>query len=155
MASSDSEEGARTVLVADASRVYREAVRSLLEAEAPGWELAGEAFDGDQAREAMRRIAPDVVLLDRALPDRGGLDLLEFLRAARPSTPVLMTGVDWDRPSVEAAFERGAAGVLTKHESAQQLIPALHRVVRGERVGMEGEDALPREGPPDRDADEG
>lgn len=123
-----------TLLVVDPSPGFREAVRMLLAAEAPECELLDEMADGEGAAEAVRDLQPDVVLLERVLPGRNGLEVLRELRRASPSGRVLITGVDWDAPSVEAALEAGASGVLAKHAAADRLASALRSVAAGKEV---------------------
>lgn len=123
-----------TLLIVDPSPGFREAVRMLLAAEAPECELLDEMADGDGAGEAVRRLQPDVILLERVLPGRNGLEVLRELRRALPSGRVLITGVDWDAPLVEAALESGATGVLAKHAAAERLADALRSVAAGKEV---------------------
>lgn len=123
-----------SLLVVDPSPGFREAVRMLISAEAPECRMVGEIADGDGAGDAVRRLRPDVVLLERVLPGRSGLEVLREIRRAWPSGRVLITSVDWDAPSVEAAFDAGAAGVLSKHAAADRLALALRSVASGHPV---------------------
>lgn len=123
-----------SLLVVDPSPGFREAVRMLVTAEAPECELVGEISDGEGAGEAARRLRPDVVLLERVLPDRSGLEVLRELCRAWPDGRVLITSVDWDAPSVEAAVDAGATGVLSKHAAADRLARALRSVAAGKTV---------------------
>lgn len=123
-----------SLLVVDPSPGFREAVRMLISAEAPECELVGEIADGEGVGTALRRLEPDVILLERALPGRSGLEVLRDLSRDRPSARVLITSVDWDAPSVEAAFEAGASGVLSKHAAADRLAQALRSVAAGRTV---------------------
>lgn len=117
-----------TLLVIDPSDLFRKSLRTLLSAEAPDCRIVAEAADGSRGLEAARRLKPDVILLERHLPDGNGFQLLEELGAACPSSRVLMTSFDWDPPTTRAAFDRGAAGILPKHFAADYLVEAVRRV---------------------------
>lgn len=123
-----------SLLVVDPIPAFRDAVRMLVTAEAPDCDPVDEAADGREALEAVRRLDPDVVLLERVLPDRSGLKVLADVRRDCPAARVLLTGVDWDGPTVEAALAAGAAGVLPKHAAADRLVTALRCVAEGGTV---------------------
>lgn len=120
-----------TLFIADPSAAFRSAVRMLISARAPEWTLLGEAADAEGTLEALSRLAPDVILVERVLPDGSTLNLLESFRDACPSARVVVTSVDWDPATMEAALERGAAGVLPKLATADLLVAALRRVDEG------------------------
>lgn len=123
-----------SLLVVDPNPGFREALRMLISVEAPECELVAEIEHGIQAAETVRRLRPDVVLVERVLPDGSALDLVRDLHEASPSARVVLICVDWDRPTVEAALEAGASGVVPKHAAADCLVPALRRVLDGDVV---------------------
>lgn len=115
------------ILVTDPSPVFRESLRSLLETEAPEWEIVGVAATASDALSATRRLEPDVILLERHLEDSNGLAVLSTLCEACPEARVLMISFDWDPASRRAALECGARGVLLK-DDADHLVEALRDV---------------------------
>lgn len=115
------------LLVADPSPVFRESLRSLLDAEVPEWELVGEAATACDALSSARCLDPDVILLERHLEDSHGLALLPSLRERFPDTHVVMISFDWDPAARQAASERGARSVLFK-DDAHHLVEALRDV---------------------------
>lgn len=119
------------LLVTDPSPVFRRSLRSLLEAEAPEWEIVGEASTASDALSAARRLEPDVILLERHLENRDGLTVLSSLCEEFPDTHVLMISFDWDPATRQAALERGARGVLLK-DDADHLVEALRDVSAGD-----------------------
>ena len=93
----------RTVLIVDDHAGYRAGARALLESD--GFEVVGEAADGEAAIEAARRLRPDIVLLDVQLPGLDGFAVAERLAAAsHPPVVVLISSRDAD------AFRRRLAG---------------------------------------------
>lgn len=124
------------LLVTDPSPVFRSSLRSLLEAEAPKWEIVGEAATGAEALSAARRLRPDLVLLERHLGDDEGLDVLSALGDACPDARVLMISFDWEPGTRRAALERGARGVLLK-DDADHLVEALREVAGEADPGAE------------------
>jgi DNA-binding NarL/FixJ family response regulator len=96
------------VVIADSNPVVRMGFRSLLEASAAAV-VVGEAGTGDEACEIVRRLRPDVVLLDVHVPDRDGLSVLPDLTAV---SRVLVVTYHDDEETVTAAMLAGATGYL-------------------------------------------
>jgi two-component system response regulator NreC len=119
------------ILLADEQSLFREAVRSVLEAE-PDFDVVGEARDGLQAVAEAERSQPDVVFLDAALPNCDGIRATGLIRERAPETRVLiLCGEDDDRVLVDA-LEAGANGFLSKASPLAELIDAARSLFRGE-----------------------
>lgn len=116
------------VLLADDHRLLREAFARLLEADC---EVAGVAADGREAVELARRLRPDVVVLDVAMPVLNGLDAARQLRDAAPGTKVVFLTVSEDPDVAAEAFRAGASGFLLKNSAATELVQAIFEVYRG------------------------
>jgi DNA-binding NarL/FixJ family response regulator len=118
----------RIVLVDDHAMV-REGLRSMLES--PAVHVAGEAGGGREAVELVRRLRPDVVLLDVRMPDLSGLAALEIIKSENPGTAVLIV-TTYDNPEYRVkAVIGGAAGYLLKSASRQELLAAIATVAEG------------------------
>ncbi|MFD1213273.1 response regulator [Arthrobacter sp. GCM10027362] len=87
----------------------------------PGFTVAGVAHTGAQALEAVRRLHPDLVLLDIHLPDISGLDLLHRLRAVAPELDVLIISAAREMDTVRRALRGGIVHYLMKPFSSQDL----------------------------------
>ena len=101
------------VLVVDDHEPFRRAARAVIE-ETKGFELAGEAGDGEASIAAAESLRPDIVLMDINLPGMSGLEATRLIRAALPATVVLLLSA---RESLEYAAEAvdcGAAAYLPK-----------------------------------------
>jgi len=122
----------RVCIVEDQTLVRQGLVRLL--SLASDIEVVGEAADGDEARNVIRRTAPDVVLLDVRMPRASGLDLLEYLQR-QPSSPpcILLTTFD-DDDAVLRGIRLGARGYLLKDVTLQAVTEAIHKVFAGETL---------------------
>ncbi len=118
------------VLVCDDHLIVRQGIRMLL-ADAPDIALAAEAASGPEALAVVRAGGIDVVLLDIAMPQRDGLDILRQLKAEAPKLPVLMLSTYPDRQYAVRSLKLGAAGYLNKSLDAEQMVEAIRRVARG------------------------
>jgi DNA-binding NarL/FixJ family response regulator len=121
------------ILIVDDHDLVREGVRTMLEQE-PGFEVVGECGDGQEAIRAVRELAPDVVLMDVALPGGiGGLEATEAILSERPATRVIMLTQYGEREYIRRALKIGAQGYLLKRSVSSQLKEAIHTVFQGRR----------------------
>jgi two-component system, NarL family, invasion response regulator UvrY len=118
------------VLVCDDHLIVRQGIKQIL-ADAPDIAVAGEAANGPDALACVRHGGIDVVLLDIAMPQRDGLDVLKALKAEAPRLPVLMLSTYPDRQYAVRSLKLGAAGYLNKSADSAQLIDAIRRVALG------------------------
>ena len=119
------------VLIADDHRLFREALRSVLEREC---DVVGEAATGEEALALAARTHPDIVLLDLGMPGVGGLNAAHRLAKEAPSSRVvILSQHDDEEYVVEAMVDAGAAGYLVKTDAAAELLSALRAVVSGRR----------------------
>jgi two-component system invasion response regulator UvrY len=118
------------VLVCDDHLIVRQGIKQIL-ADAPDIAVAGEAANGPDALARVRAGGIDVVLLDIAMPQRDGLDVLKALKADAPKLPVLMLSTYPDRQYAVRSLKLGAAGYLNKSADSEQLIDAIRRVALG------------------------
>jgi len=118
------------VLICDDHLIVRQGIRQLL-ADAPGIEVHAEAANGPEALHHVRAGGVDVVLLDIAMPQRDGLDVLRQLRTEAPQLPVLMLSTYPDRQYAVRSLKLGASGYLNKSADAEQMVDAIRRVARG------------------------
>jgi DNA-binding NarL/FixJ family response regulator len=119
------------VLIADDHTLVRQGIRSLL-ALTSDIEIVGEAADGRQAIEKVRQLAPDVVLMDLAMPKMGGLEATRRIRKEFPATKVLAVTQYDDSEYVIPVIEAGARGFVTKMASPLELASAIQTVYRGD-----------------------
>jgi len=122
-----------TILVVDDHAVVREGLRAFLGLQ-DGFEIVGEAADGDEALEQAEQLEPDVILMDLVMPGRDGVSAMRELkqRAARSRVIVLTSFLEDDR--LLPALEAGAAGYLLKNSQPAELARAVRAAHAGEAV---------------------
>jgi len=120
------------ILVVDDHALVRRGLIELLQSLPVGTEF-GEAGTGADALTMALSESWDVVLLDLALPDRHGLDVLRELHAAKPKLPVLILTMFPEDQLALRVLEIGAAGYLTKESAPEELLLAIERVVTGHK----------------------
>jgi DNA-binding NarL/FixJ family response regulator len=118
------------VLVVDDHPLFRDGLTSLLEG--AGFEVAGQAEDGEAALEAADRLKPDLVLLDLKMPGMDGLSALRRLKASRPDLLVVILTVSEEDEDLIEAIEAGANGYLHKNLNASQFLALLKGLEQGE-----------------------
>lgn len=126
------------VLIGDDHRIVREGLKQVLgdlSNGAPEIVVCAEAQTGPEVLERVQALqggeGVDVVLLDIALPERDGLDVLQALRAAWPALPVLMLSTYPERQYAVRCIKLGAAGYLNKSADADAMVAAVRKAAAG------------------------
>jgi DNA-binding NarL/FixJ family response regulator len=119
-----------SILLIDDHPIFLEGLRRVLESR-EGLTVAGETATIAEAVEQVRRLRPDVTLLDLSLKDGSGLDALPLLLAACPETRVIVLS-GYGPENVLPALRRGARGFVSKDTASTDLLKAIEAVRRGE-----------------------
>jgi two-component system, NarL family, invasion response regulator UvrY len=119
-----------TVLLVDDHAVVREGYRRLLE-RGGNIEVTGEADDAESALARFRELAPQVVVMDIALPGVSGVEALRRMLAENPATRVLVFSMYEDAIFATRALQAGACGYVTKASAPNVLVEAVLTVARG------------------------
>jgi DNA-binding NarL/FixJ family response regulator len=122
-----------TVLLVEDHTVVREGLRNLIELE-DDFEVAGEAHTGREAVVQVKKLQPDVVLMDIAMPLLNGLEATRQMLKANPATKVLMLSAHSDDAYVKSATESGARGFLLKQGTAHDVCRAIREVHKGNKI---------------------
>lgn len=120
------------IVIAEDHSVVREGLKILIRSD-PQLMVAGEASSGRSVIELVDKIKPDVVLMDLAMPDGGGLDATRGICSRKNPAKVLVLSAYQDEETVEKALEAGASGFLTKHSAASELLEAIRQVCAGKQ----------------------
>jgi DNA-binding NarL/FixJ family response regulator len=118
------------VIIADDHGMMRDGLRAVLEK--AGVEVIGEAANGHEAIAEARRLQPEVVVMDIAMPELNGIDATRWLATEMPSVKVVALSMNADRRYVTAVFGAGAVGYVLKNSASEELLTALQVVTRGE-----------------------
>lgn len=119
-------------LVVDDHPLMRQGVKDLLLGKGLCHDVV-EAASGEEALTAVRREPWDLLVLDVALPDKHGLEVLKEVKLLRPSIRVIMLSLYPEREFALRAIKAGASGYLTKDRSPSELVKAVEEVVAGRR----------------------
>jgi DNA-binding NarL/FixJ family response regulator len=118
------------VLIVDDHIIARNGVRLMLST-ADDIEVVGEAETAEAAMQLVQSERLDVALLDIALPDKSGLELLKSIRAVKPRLAVLMLSMYAEQVYAVRALKLGAAGYLTKNTPAGTIAEAVRKAAAG------------------------
>jgi DNA-binding NarL/FixJ family response regulator len=118
------------ILIADDHALFRESLRSLLEAR--DMTIVAEAENGRQAVEMAWKHKPDVVLMDLMMPEMDGLEATKHLTAELPEIKVVILTASDDDSNLFEAIKAGAKGYLLKDLQAEEFFGLLEGVDRGE-----------------------
>ncbi len=121
------------VAVVDDHPLVRAGVSSMLQA-AGGIEIVAEASDGPEAIRQAELLKPDIMLLDIRLSGASGIDVCEKLRHRAPHTKVILLTSFGEKEYIQMSLEVGAYGYLAKTASQEEIVDAISRVARGERL---------------------
>jgi len=119
-----------TVLLSEDHTLVREGLRLLLET-ATDIQVVGEAADGHQSVRETKRLKPDVVLQDIAMPLLNGVEATRQICKESPNVKVLILSAYSDDQRIEHAIEAGAAGYLLKETLGDDLLQAIREVAKG------------------------
>lgn len=125
------EESCIRVLIVDDHAIVRKGIRALL-SEAGGFEVVGEADNGQEAVLRAEAVHPDVILMDLLMPGMDGIEAARQITSRQPQTRILVLTSFAADNKVFPAIKAGAAGYLLKDSSPDELVRAIRQVHRGE-----------------------
>jgi DNA-binding NarL/FixJ family response regulator len=111
---------------------HEEFLRTLRGELSQAFEVVGTVKDGKDAIDAVRRVDPDVLVIDISMPIRDGLQAAEDLRDANCRTKIVFLTIHEQSDYVSAAFAAGASGYVTKRHLGTDLAPAIHAAFQGD-----------------------
>ncbi len=124
-------DGSYRILLVDDHPLVREGLAEVLQRE-PDLCICGEAVDCHGALEAIRVTRPDLAIVDLALRQSSGLELIKDIRACYSRVRVLVVSMQDEMVQAERALRAGACGYITKEEAAASVVQAVRQALRGE-----------------------
>jgi len=119
-----------SILIADDHDIIREGIKNILR-DSLGYEIVGEAADGEEVVTAVKKLKPDILLLDISMPKISGMEVIEQVHYVSPKTKILIITVHKAHTYILKAFKAGAKGYLHKENAGEDLLFALDKISRG------------------------
>jgi two-component system chemotaxis response regulator CheY len=119
----------KTVVVIDDESTMRQMLTLILTA--GGYQVVGEAINGQDGVTLCEKLKPDLVLLDINMPKMNGLLALEFIREQNPATKVIMVSVESKHIKVAEAIKRGASGFVVKPLNPASVLDRIESCFKG------------------------
>ena len=120
------------IMIADDHAIVREGLKQIV-ADTTYLVVTGEAKNEQETLKLVRKGDYDIILLDIAMPGRGGLDVLKQLKQEKPKLPVLILSMYPEEQYAVRALKMGAAGYLTKVSAPDELIKAIKKISAGRK----------------------
>ncbi len=120
----------KRVLIAEDHQMLREGLKAIL-ADREALDIVGEAVDGLEALRMVKRLKPDLMLLDLSMPRMNGLSVLLDAKTYQPGIKTLVLTIHQSETYVLETFEAGADGYCSKNDSREELLVAIDSVLAG------------------------
>ncbi len=121
-----------TILIADDHAIVRRGLQNLLEDEA-NIDIVGEATDGIEALAQIKKLSPQIVLLDLTMPNMGGLEVAKIVSTEYPQTKSLIFSMHNNQEYMVRSVENGAMGYLLKDTTKEEILNAIQTVSEGKK----------------------
>lgn len=122
----------KRILIVDDSFYMRTMLKNMLTD--AGYEIVGEAPNGQTALELAKETKPDLITLDVILPDNTGLDVLKGIKAEQPDMKVIIVSAVGQEVIVNEAMEYGAKSYIVKPFSEEKVLEVVSKVLANEPV---------------------
>lgn len=121
----------KRIVIIDDHPLFREGLKAII-GRSTKYEVAGEAGNGHDGLQLAGKLKPDIVLVDIALPDQSGLELIGSILKYSPLTRVLIVSVHSSIDYIVKAFKSGALGYVVKVSAAEKLLEGIEHVLKGD-----------------------
>lgn len=115
------------ILIADDHSIVRRGLRDLLNGQ-PGLEICGEATTGTETIEAVRRLKPNLVILDLTMPEMNGLEAARIMREESPDIDVMILSMHFSEELAREVLHSGAMAYVLKSDADRELLAAVDHV---------------------------
>ena len=121
---------AKRIVIVDDHPLFRKGLEDLIHSEG-SFAVCGEAGNAAEAMEIIRKLNPDLAIVDLSLPGANGIELIKNVRAEFPKLPILVLSMHDESLYALRALRAGAGGYVMKHEAMANVIHAIHEVFNG------------------------
>src|SRR6266550_2150347 len=121
---------AKRIVVVDDHPLFRKGLEQLIRSDG-GFAVCGEAGNAAESMEVIRKLNPDLAIVDLSLPGANGIELIKNIRAEFPKLPILVLSMHDESLYGLRALRAGAEGYVMKHEAMANVIQAIHEVFSG------------------------
>jgi len=121
----------KRIIIIDDHPLFREGLKSIIGRSAR-YEVIGEAGSGRDGLQLAGKLKPDIALVDIALPDQSGLELIGDILKSSPLTRILIISVHSNIDYIVKAFQSGAFGYIVKVSAADKLLEGIEHVLKGD-----------------------
>jgi DNA-binding NarL/FixJ family response regulator len=122
--------GSKRILIVDDHPLFRKGLTQLIDSEG-AFAVCGEAGNASEAMEAIRKLSPDLVIVDLSLPGANGIELIKNIRAEFQRLPVLVLSMHDESLYALRALRAGADGYVMKHEAMANVTDAIRELLNG------------------------
>jgi len=120
------------IILADDHKIVRQGMRSLLESH-PGFEVVGEASDGEEALKLMETLSPDIAFMDVMMPNLNGIEAAKIARQRGLKTKLIFLSMHANSTYAVRALQSGALAYLLKDSDFTEILQAIQNVMEGKR----------------------
>lgn len=120
------------IILADDHKLVRQGMRSLLESQ-PGFEVIGEAGDGEEALKLMESLSPDIAFMDVMMPNLNGIETAKIARQRGLKTKLIFLSMHANSTYAVRALQSGALAYLLKDSDFSEILQAIQNVMEGRR----------------------
>ena len=117
-------------MIVDDHPLFRKGLEQLIHSDS-AFAVCGEANNASEAMEVIRKLHPDLAIVDLSLPGANGIELIKNIRAEFPKLPILVLSMHDESLYALRALRAGAEGYVMKHEAMANVIQAIHEVFNG------------------------
>ena len=117
-------------MIVDDHPLFRKGLEQLIHSDS-AFAVCGEANNASEAMDVIRKLNPDLAIVDLSLPGANGIELIKNIRAEFPKLPILVLSMHDESLYALRALRAGAEGYVMKHEAMANVIQAIHEVFNG------------------------